>query len=160
MSEQHRYFPDWTLRSLMSGPEIEAEDNSYLAGGYAEEFGYRARFGYSPTVSELDGDVPEFCREQRSQASPVHPGYPLKAQPITNELDSNRDERESTATPRGGGLTDRFAYEGVAERSNTFIVVSNRSRMRNRAGVLPRAAIASIRLAAALVALRWALRRR
>jgi hypothetical protein len=160
MSEQHRYFPDWTLRSLTSGPETEAEYNSYLAGGYAEEFGYRARISYSPEVSELDGDVPDFCRERRSQASPVHPGYPLKAHPIACERDIMRDERATAAVMRSGGLADRFAFEGIAERSSTFIVVSNRPRMRNRVGFMQRAAIASIRLAAALVALRWALRRR
>lgn len=159
MSEQHRYFPDWTLRSLTSGPEIEAEDNSYFAGGYAEEFGYRAHISYSPKVSELDGDVPEFCRERRSQASPIHPGYPFKAQPVTSELDIEH-ERASAAVTHDGGLADRFAYESVAERASTFIVVSSQSRMRNRVGALPRATIASIRLAAALVALRWALRRR
>ena len=47
MGETRRYFPDWTHRSLASGPELEADHNSYLAGGYAEEFGYRAQPGYS-----------------------------------------------------------------------------------------------------------------
>jgi hypothetical protein len=160
MSEQHRYFPDWTLRSLTSGPDIEADDNSYLAGGYAEEFGYRARISYSPTVAELDGDVPELCREQRSQASPVHPGYPFKAQPVAGELDIKRDEPGMAAVARGGGLADRFPYQGAVERAGTFVVVSSRSRIRDHVGALPRAKIASIRLASALVAMRWALRRR
>ena len=43
--EYRRYFPDWTRRSLAVGEEVEADHNSYLAGGYAEEFGYLARPG-------------------------------------------------------------------------------------------------------------------
>ena len=41
--EYRRYFPDWTHRSLRVGEELEADHNSYLAGGYAEEFGYLAQ---------------------------------------------------------------------------------------------------------------------
>ncbi len=151
MSEQHRYFPDWTLRSLANGPEIEAEDNSYLAGGYAEEFGYRALISYSPDVSELDGDVPESFREQRAQASPVHPGYPLEAHPVTSDLEVTRDGRVI------GVLTSAFVHERVTAGSSTFVSVSNRPR---RLDVLPRTTVVSIHLAAALVALRRALRRR
>jgi hypothetical protein len=153
MSEQHRYFPDWTLRALTSGPEIEAEGNSYLAGGYAEEFGYRARISYSADVSELDGAVPEIYREQRSRASPVHPGYPLKAQPVMSDLDSALDQRASVAI-LSNELADRVTHAPFAERSNTFVVVTHR----NRLAQLPRAAVVSKRLAAALVALRWARR--
>jgi hypothetical protein len=159
MSEQHRYFPDWTLRSLSSGPDFEADENSYLAGGYAEEFGYRARISWSPNVSELDGDVPESHREQRSRALPVHPGYPFKPHPYTTELDIDSDEHASAAITRGSEPVDQFADDAVAARTSTFVVVSNRPRAQH-SGVRPRAASASIRLAAALVALRWSLRRR
>jgi len=158
MSEQHRYFPDWTLRSLTIGQELEADDNSYLAGGYAEEFGYRARFSSSLGASELDGDVPEPCRELRSPAYPVHPGYPFKAHPIATDSDIGRDGQARAAVTRSDGAAD--PYELVTERSGTFtFLVSTRSHMRN-SGALPRASIASIRLAAAWVALRWALRHR
>jgi hypothetical protein len=160
MSEQHRYFPDWTLRSLVNGPEIEAEDNSYLAGGYAEEFGYRARISYSPDVSQLDGDVPESFRARRCPACPVHPGYPLRAQPVLSELEIKSNEYAGATVERDGALAGRFGRGGLAQRSGTFIIVSNRAHTPSRVGALPRATIVSIRLTAALVALRWAFRRR
>ena len=59
IGETRRYFPDWTHRSLASGPELEADHNSYLAGGYAEEFGYRAQPGYSRGAPVLDDETPE-----------------------------------------------------------------------------------------------------
>ena len=42
-NEVHRYFPEWADRPASTGPLLESDHNSYLAGGYSEEFGYRVR---------------------------------------------------------------------------------------------------------------------
>lgn len=73
--EVHRYFPEWADRPDSAGPLLEADRNSYLAGGYSEEFGYRVRPDHPPVFPLLIGD-PECSREWGVQSGCLHPGYP------------------------------------------------------------------------------------
>lgn len=79
--EIHRYFPEWADRP--SGPDAqhESDRNSYLAGGYADEFGYGAHPGGRPAIAPLDGD-PESSRLWREQIGALHPGYPQCPKPL------------------------------------------------------------------------------
>src|SRR5262245_28378552 len=82
--EQRRYFPDWTPCLPEELDELEAEHNSYLAGGYAEEFGYWAQAGSSRGVPLLDGEPPEQSAEWFGQAAAMHPGYPIRPCPLAD----------------------------------------------------------------------------
>ena len=103
MGEQRRYFPDWTRHTLANGFELEADHNSYLAGGYAEEFGYRAQPGWSRGVPVMEDEIPERCRDRRRQAQATHPGYPLRAHPLAGDLDRvARDRRVKLQAQKSG----------------------------------------------------------
>jgi hypothetical protein len=77
----HRYFPEWADRP--SGPDAqhESDRNSYLAGGYADEFGYGAYPGGPPAIAPLEGD-PENSRLWCEQIGALHPGYPQCPKPL------------------------------------------------------------------------------
>jgi hypothetical protein len=153
MGEQRRYFPDWTRHARASSFELEADHNSYLAGGYAEEFGYRAQPGFSRDVPVLEDESPERCRERHRQAQATHPGYPLRAHPVANNLawKARIEDRR-----RGGGLA-QHASESV--NCGAYVTVDQRLYVRQQASPRARATIIATRLAAALTALRWAFRR-
>jgi hypothetical protein len=158
MGEQRRYFPDWTALVLETSPELEADRNSYLAGGYAEEFGYRAQPGWSRGVPVLDDESPELCPGWRCQAGATHPGYPLKANPLAAELDSMILERDVSAM---SGIemssAEVVAREEDVERHGRYIVVSNRVRQqRLRGGQLSH----QLGWAFRWHRIRWGLRRR
>lgn len=160
MSDPRRYFPDWTHCLLASGREAEAEHNSYLAGGYAEEFGYMATDEWSRGVPVLD-EPPDRFRKRRGQAQMTHPGYPLRAHPLiagTHGVVSvekiRMHRRAARIRFRGAGtpdLTDHGAYVAVHMRSNGGKHASAFEMAAKRAAV---------RLASSIVALRWALRQR
>lgn len=149
MDEQRRYFPDWTARPLERRPELEADHNSYLAGGYAEEFGYRAAPGYSRGVPVLDDESPEECIECQGQAQATHPGYPIRPHPF--QIDFERAERRDDW---------RSLHEPDSrESSGEFVSVANRPYEHSRRNTAHRLITASTRFAAAIVELRWKLRR-
>ncbi|MBW4051961.1 MAG: hypothetical protein HIU85_10945 [Proteobacteria bacterium] len=81
MMDLHRYFPDWADRP--SGPDAqhESDRNSYLAGGYADEFGYGSSLGEPPAIAPVEGD-PEGGRLWREQIGGLHPGYPECPKPL------------------------------------------------------------------------------
>lgn len=81
----HRYFPEWADRP--SGPDAqhESDRNSYLAGGYADEFGYGTEAGLPPPISPLIGD-PEESPWWREQIGALHPGYPQCPKPLDRDL--------------------------------------------------------------------------
>jgi hypothetical protein len=161
IGETRRYFPDWTHRSLASGPELEADHNSYLAGGYGEEFGYTAQPGYSRGAPVLEDETPELCRERRIQAQSTHPGYPLRPHPFADNRDRAARDWHTSARARNArqNSTGRSQDAGGIEHHGSFISVSNRLHAREHGDARTRAAIITTRVAAALVALRWALRR-
>jgi len=78
-AELHRYFPEWADRPATIGRQLEADRNSYLAGGYAEEVGYREQKGCS-AIGRLNGD-PEDSYLWTAHIGGLHPGYPEYATP-------------------------------------------------------------------------------
>jgi hypothetical protein len=154
LGEQRRYFPDWTDLSLENCPELEADRNSYLAGGYAEEFGYRATLSSSRGVPLLDDEPPELSIEWHSQARAMHPGYPLRAHPIADDFDS------LVATQDANAVLREAREAGDADRHGRFVAVFPPRFERERHDAARRAAIVSTRLSAALFSLQWRLRHR
>lgn len=75
LSEDHRYFPEWADRPEIPGPPFEADHNSYLAGGYSEEFGYRTGADRPPVFPPFEGD-PDESGLWRVHITGLHPGYP------------------------------------------------------------------------------------
>ena len=85
LNEDHRYFPEWADRPGIPGPPVEADHNSYLAGGYSEEFGYHVSADRPPVSTPLEGD-PDASRLWYVQVIGLHPGYPECGRP--NDRDS------------------------------------------------------------------------
>ena len=81
MSEVHCYFPEWADRPVANGAAGESDHNSYMAGGYAEEFGYLCCADCPTVLPIVDGD-PEQCALWRVQMGGLHPGYPACARPL------------------------------------------------------------------------------
>lgn len=88
--EVHRYFPEWADRPESVGLLREADHNSYLAGGYSEEFGYRVRPDRPPIFPLLLED-PERSDEWCVQIGCLHPGYPECARPADRDGSHTRD---------------------------------------------------------------------
>jgi hypothetical protein len=153
VDEQRRYFPDWIDCLPASCPELEADHNSYLAGGYAEEFGYRAQLENIRGASVLDDESPDLWSERFAQAQATHPGYPLKPRPLVTDLD------ETPVEPRN--------YEGRAGRKaadiechGAVIVVSSQSNARKRHQVVQRLTLVPLQWTSAAILLRWMFGRR
>jgi hypothetical protein len=96
--DMHRYFPEWADRQLRSGVYLEAGRNSYLAGGYAEEFGYGderdCRVGACLVVAD-----PERCCLWGAQIGGLHPGYPEWATPHERGSEPGGAQRDRAAEP-------------------------------------------------------------
>lgn len=119
MNGIHRYFPEWADRP--SGPDTtqrEAERNSYLAGGYADEFGYGAHPDGLPEIAPLDGE-PEDSRFWREQIGALHPGYPQCPKPV---------DRYLSQTPREAFAAGRSRSEPHASVGFRVIQVRGRDR--------------------------------
>lgn len=122
INEQRRYFPDWTRRVLEVHEELEADHNSYLAGGYAEEFGYCAQAGASRGVPLLDGESPEDYAEWLAQTVAIHPGFPLRAYPVALPSHGARAPAER---PRiEASIAYRGTYVTVTDRPGTATVLT------------------------------------
>lgn len=81
LSQIHRYFPEWADRPAGPDAQHESDRNSYLACGYADEFGYGTSLGRPPAIAPLEGD-PESSRLWREQIGALHPGYPECPKPL------------------------------------------------------------------------------
>jgi hypothetical protein len=147
--EYRRYFPDWTSRSLLAGQELEADHNSYLAGGYAEEFGYLAQNDASRGVPVLDGESPDEYEVRLVQGAAMHPGYPLRPYPFAVDGESVADHR---ALSSGRAVPDGI-YKG--EDHGTFVSVKDRPYERQHRQPAYRRTAVLTRLLAALVSLRF-----
>ena len=90
VSETHRYFPEWADRPIGPETQYEADRNSYLAGGYADEFGYGTPTGRPPAIAPLEGD-PERSRLWGEQIGALHPGYPQCPKPADRLLEPSAD---------------------------------------------------------------------
>jgi hypothetical protein len=128
--------------------ELEADRNSYLAGGYAEEFGYLARPGVSRGVPVLDGEPPEESTEWRCEAGAMHPGYPITPYPLAVDRDPTGDDF-------GASVKASPETEVRVVSRGGFIAVSNRPYEREHHRSAQRVAAVVTRLLAALVVLRW-----
>lgn len=104
VNETHRYFPEWADRPTGPEPQHEADRNSYLAGGYADEFGYGTEPGRLPAIAPLDGD-PERSRLWSEQIGALHPGYPQCPKPCDRLLEptgSRAPGEQDRGEPRKG----------------------------------------------------------
>ena len=73
------YFPEWADRPPSAGTASETDQNSYMAAGYAEEFGYLSCVS-SPAVRPILD--PERSSLWYVQTGGLHPGYPECARPL------------------------------------------------------------------------------
>lgn len=133
--EYRRYFPDWTRRSLAAGEELEANHNSYLAGGYAEEFGYLARPGFSRGVPLIDGEPPDDGDYRLVQRAGVHPGYPLRPHPVS--VDREQAARSRAPAPSSSGVPDHVSFE--RRNHGRFVRVTERPYAPERRQLVQRA---------------------
>ena len=151
--EYRRYFPDWTHRSLRAGQEREADHNSYLAGGYAEEFGYLARAGSHRGVPLIVGDSADDDALRLVQWAGMHPGYPLRPCPIAVEREKAVRRRTRSASSSG---MSRLGEPGVKDYGR-FVRITERPYEREHRRPVRRLAAAATRFLAATIALRWQL---
>lgn len=148
--EYRRYFPDWTHRSLRVGEEIEADHNSYLAGGYAEEFGYLAQTDSSRGVPLLDGESPDDFAVRLVERAAMHPGYPLRAYPVA--VDGEEAARLRAMSSSSSALSHQDVLDMGAH--GRFVRVTERPYEREHRQPAYRAISAVARVLAGLVA-RW-----
>jgi len=154
--EQRRYFPDFTPYLLEDCEELEADHNSYLAGGYAEEFGYWAQTGSSRGVPLLDDEPLEQHAKWFGQAGAMHPGYPIKPSPLA--LDGTQSGGRYTRWPQlAAGRDADLQATRELERHGAFVRVTDRPYVRERHDLAHRAAAVLARFLSALVAASWEL---
>ena len=137
--EDHRFFPEWADRPPSTENLHEADRNSYLAGGYAEEFGH----GVQEAISAAHLPPAEEGREWRVQIGGLHPGYPEFPRPRDRDL--RGEPLGATAPLRSGSRAVGVLYRSVA--AFKVIRVGRSSEHERHPGVIP-AALA--RLAKAL----------
>jgi hypothetical protein len=148
--EYRRYFPDWTHRSLQVGEELEADHNSYLAGGYAEEIGYLARTDSSRGVPLLDGESPDDSAARLMQGAAMHPGYPLRPYPVVADRENAVPHLGMSPSSNAVFPRDVLEVRGHGE----FVRVTERPYEREHRQPAHRAVAAVTRVLAALVT-RW-----
>jgi hypothetical protein len=160
--EDRRYFPEWKDHLAEVHDELEADHNSYLAGGYAEEFGYHAQVDASRGVPVLDGDSPENCAEWRGEAAATHPGYPITPRPVAS--DGEQDTTSDAASHEPPGTTD--SHEHALEtaptpaRHGTFVRITDRPYEQHRHNAARRVGAIFTRILAGLTSAQWGLSRR
>jgi hypothetical protein len=131
--EVHRFFPEWADRppSRESFPEFDR--NSYMAGGYSEEFGHDAGVERPPHDSHPTPE-PEQCPQWKLQTGGLHPGYPECPRPG----DRGRGRFAQNLSPVHAGVDIRTVDRsgvGGAERGGgngmSTISVGNNNRLRH-----------------------------
>ena len=140
-SEDHRFFPEWADRPQSADRLLEADHNSYLAGGYSEEFGYRVSRSLPAVFPLLEGD-PDHNRQWAFQIDCLHPGYPECARPADRDaapLDAPRGRESTDDLRRRAGVGDvlRVNRSGADRRVAFFPIpiAALLSRLRIRARV-------------------------
>src|SRR5690554_5627766 len=149
-AEYRRYFPDWTERPLRIGEELEADHNSYLAGGYVEEFGHLAHDEASRGITVIGGSPDDDAWRLVQWGACVHPGYPLKPHPVSADWEETARSLGPARSPGGAAHVGRYGtgHEG------TFFRVTERPYEQEHRQPARRLAVALTRVRAALVALR------
>src|SRR5581483_9861103 len=132
VSETHRYFPEWADRPIGPEAQHEADRNSYLAGGYADEFGYGTHAGRPPAIAPLDGD-PECSRLWGEQIGALHPGYPQCPKPADRLLEPPdgrvRAVGAGTDEPHKAFASRMIRAQPVARMAFRIIRVGSRDRV-------------------------------
>ncbi len=112
-SVEHCYFPEWADRPAGRGSLHETDRNSYLAGGYAEEFGHRAEtFPDEPAAASAEEDG-----EWRVQMGCLHAGYPDRPRPL------DRQPRESDGRAGTAGRPSVYRADRPQRKPPNFSVV-------------------------------------
>lgn len=104
--EDRRFFPEWADRPPSTESLHEADRNSYLAGGYAEEFGH----GVQQTIPAAHTPAEEDT-EWRVQIGGLHPGYPECPRPRDRDL---RGKRRDTSPLRSGSRAVEVLHRSLA----------------------------------------------
>jgi hypothetical protein len=131
--EVHRFFPEWADRPLSRESFPEFDRNSYMAGGYSEEFGHGAGVESIPHESPSTQE-PERCPQWKVQSGGLHPGYPECPRPG----DRGRSRSARNVSPVHGGFdigsSDRSvlgAAERGPEKGMSTIRVGKNNRLRH-----------------------------
>ena len=118
--ETCRYFPDWADRPLGAGSYQEADRNSYDAGGYAEEFGYRMRRPSRAAPALMED--PEAFDCGRVYVEGLHPGYPERPRPCDRVADAGEPlrvhQQRTEQSPRQPRRAIRMIRVGDARRDH------------------------------------------
>ena len=126
--EDHRFFPEWADRPPSTESLHEADRYSYLAGGYAEEFGHGVQQAISAAHSPPAEEDSEWC----VQIGGLHPGYPECPRPRDRNLPA--EPLGATAALRSGWPVG-VLHRRVAEFK--VIMVGRRSADKRHAGAIP-----------------------
>ena len=125
--EDHRFFPEWADRPPSTERLHEAERYSYLAGGYAEEFGHRAQQTISAHTPPAEEDS-----EWRVQIGGLHPGYPECPRPCDRDLGK---PLVATAPLRSGSRAVGVLHRSMA--AFKVIKVGHRAEDERHTGAIP-----------------------
>lgn len=106
--EDHRFFPEWADRPPSTESLHEADRNSYLAGGYAEEFGH----GVQQAIPAAHTAPAEEDSEWRVQIGGLHPGYPECPRPRDRDLRGK--PLDATAPLRAGSRAVDVLHRSLA----------------------------------------------
>jgi hypothetical protein len=112
--EVHRFFPEWADRPLSCDTLPEFDRNSYMAGGYSEEFGHGAGVDGTPLDSHLTQE-PERCPQWKVQAGGLHPGYPECPRPGDRDRSRSAQNISPVHAAFDVGSLERSGF-GDAER--------------------------------------------
>jgi hypothetical protein len=159
-AEYRRYFPDWTPQRLRIGEELEADHNSYLAGGYAEEVGYLANVDVSRGVPVIDGESPDECSVRLMLGAATHPGYPLRPYPVSPDREPETCAVALSPALEWGAVdaARRLQLASAWNDHGTFVPVTERPYEHEHRLPARRAAAAFTRVLSSLATFRWGLR--
>lgn len=130
LNEHHRYFPEWADRPGIPGPPVEADHNSYLAGGYSEEFGYHVSADRPPVFAPLEGD-PDGSRLWYVQVTGLHPGYPECGRPDDRDRFQRRSGMEEARRVQTGRILAREFTARPRDSTRPIRVIRVGERVRN-----------------------------
>lgn len=126
--EDHRFFPEWADRPPSTESLHEADRNSYLAGGYAEEFGHGVQQTNPAHTPPAEED-----REWRVQIGGLHPGYPECPRPRDRDL---RGKPSDAAAPLRAGSRAVDALHRSLAAFKVIVVGRNSGSKRHYGAIL------------------------
>jgi hypothetical protein len=108
----------------------------------------------------LDGEPPEESAEWLGQAAAMHPGYPIRACPVSLDAEQSGVGLAAELQQVHASKDESLQTARDSESHGAFVRVTDRPYERDSHHAAQRATAALTRLLAALVALRWELPRR